>query len=101
MIRHIVAWRLKDAALGNGKAENARLMKDKLEALRGRIPGLLRLDVGLDFSATENSADVVLVSEFESREALAAYQVHPEHKAVGLFVRAVVCERRLIDCEAD
>ena len=101
MIRHIVAWRLKDAALGNGKAENARLMKAKLEALRGRIPGLLRLDVGLDFSATENSADVVLVSEFESREALAAYQVHPEHKAVGLFVRAVVCERRLIDCEAD
>ena len=101
MIRHIVAWRLKDAAIGNGKAENARLMKDKLEALRGRIPGLLRLDVGLDFSATENSADVVLVSEFESREALAAYQVHPEHKAVGLFVRAVVCERRLIDCETD
>ena len=101
MIRHIVAWRLKDSALGNDKAANARQMKEKLEALRGRIPGLLRLDVGLDFSATENSADVVLVSEFESREALAAYQVHPEHKAVGLFVRAVVCERRLIDCEAD
>lgn len=101
MIRHIVAWRLHESALGNGKAENARLMKAKLEALRGRIPGLLRLDVGLDFSATENSADVVLMSEFDSREALAAYQVHPEHKAVGLFVRAVVCERRLIDCETD
>ena len=101
MIRHIVAWRLKDSALGNDKAANARQMKEKLEALRGRIPGLLRLDVGLDFSATENSADVVLVSEFESREALAAYQVHPEHKAVGLFVRAVVSERRLVDCETD
>ena len=101
MIRHIVAWRLKDSALGNDKAANARQMKEKLEALRGRIPGLLRLDVGLDFSATENSSDVVLVSDFESREALAAYQEHPAHKAVGLFVRAVVCERRLIDCEAD
>ena len=101
MIRHIVAWRLKDSALGNGKAANARQMKEKLEALRGRSPGLLRLDVGLDFSATENSSDLVLVAELESREALAAYQVHPEHKAVGLFVRAVVCERRLIDCEAD
>ena len=101
MVTHIVAWRLKETALGQAKDENARRMQAKLEALRGRIPGLLRLDVGLDFSATENSADVVLVSEFESREALAAYQVHPEHKAVGLFVRAVVCERRLIDCEAD
>lgn len=101
MIRHIVAWRLKDAALGNGKAENARLMKDKLEALRGRIPGLLRLEVGRDFSATDNSADVVLVTEFESRAALAGYQVHPEHKAVGVFVAQVVAERRLVDCEAD
>ena len=101
MIRHIVAWRLLDTALGNGKAENARLMKEKLEDLRGRIPGLLRLEVGLDFSATENSSDVVLVADFESREALAAYQVHPAHKAVGLFVRAVVSERRLVDCETD
>ena len=101
MVKHIVAWRLKDSAGGNDKATNARLVRDKLEALRGRIPGLLRLDVGLDFSATENSSDVVLVSDFASREALAAYQEHPAHKAVGLFVRAVVCERRLIDCEAD
>ena len=101
MVKHIVAWRLKDSAGGNDKATNARLVRDKLEALRGRIPGLLRLDVGLDFSATENSADVVLVSEFESREALAAYQVHPEHKAVVAFVSQIVVERRLIDYEAD
>ena len=101
MIRHIVAWRLKDAAIGNGKAENARLMKDKLEALRGRIPGLLRLDVGLDFSATENSADVVLVADFDSREALAAYQAHPAHQAVVAFVSQIAAERRLIDYETD
>ena len=44
---------------------------------------------------------LVLVSDFESREALAAYQEHPAHKAVGLFVRAVVSERRLVDCETD
>jgi heme-degrading monooxygenase HmoA len=101
MIRHIVAWRLKESAPGNDKAANARLLKEKLEALRGRIPGLRRLEVGLDFSATENSADVVLVAEFDSREALAAYQVHPEHKAVVGFVSRIVAERRLIDYEAD
>lgn len=101
MIKHIVAWRLKDSALGQGKAENARQMKEKLEALRGRIPGLLRLEAGLDFSATENSSDVVLVTEFESREALAGYQVHPEHKAVVAFVSQIVSERRLVDYEAD
>ena len=99
MVKHIVAWRLRDSALGNDKAANARLLRDKLEALRGRIPGLLRLEVGLDFSATETSADVVLVAEFASREALAAYQIHPEHKAVGVFVREIVSERRFVDYE--
>ena len=99
MIKHIVAWRLKESAHGNGKAANARLIREKLEALRGRIPGLLRLEVGLDFSASENSSDVVLVGEFASREALAAYQIHPAHKAIVAFVSEAVCERRVVDYE--
>lgn len=101
MVKHVVAWRLKESALGNGKAENARRLRDLLAALRGRIPGLVRLEVGLDFSATPNSADVVLVSEFESREALAAYQIHPEHRAVVDFASRIVAERRIADYEAD
>ena len=100
MVKHIVAWRLKEAACGNDKATNARLIRDKLEALRGRIPGLLRLEVGLDFSATATSSDVVLVAEFASREDLAAYQIHPAHQAVGVFVREAVSERRFVDYEA-
>ena len=101
MIHHIVAWRLKDSALENDKATNARLLKDKLEALPAQIPVLRRLEVGLDFSATENSSDVVLVTSFASKADLAAYQIHPAHKAVGLFVREVVAERRMIDYETN
>ena len=101
MIHHIVVWRLKDSALGNDQATNARLLKDKLEALPGQIPGLLRLEVGRDFSATENSSDVVLVTAFATKADLAAYQIHPAHKAVGLFVREVVAERRMIDYETN
>ena len=71
------------------------------QVLDGQIPGLRRLEVGFDFSATENSSDVVLVAEFATRADLAAYQIHPAHKAVGTFVREVVSERRLVDCEAD
>ena len=99
MIHHIVAWRLKDSALGNDKTANARLLKEKLEALPGQIPVLRRLEVGFDFSATENSSDVALVAQFASRADLAAYQIHPAHQAVGTFVREVVAERRLVDFE--
>ena len=101
MIQHLVVWRLKDSALGNDKATNARLLKEKLAALPGQIPRLVRLEVGRDFSATENSSDVVLVTAFATKADLAAYQIHPAHKAVGAFVAQIVAERRMIDYETD
>jgi len=100
MIHHIVMWRLKDSAHGNDKATNARLIKEKLEALPNQIPELRHLEVGLDFSATEFSADIALVTRFESREALAVYQAHPAHRAVVEFVGPAVAERRLVDFES-
>jgi len=99
MVKHIVFWRLKESAHGNDKATNARLVKEKLERLNGRIPGLLALEVGIDFSATDSSCDVALYSEFASREALAAYQAHPEHLAVMPFVGEVRRERVMVDYE--
>ena len=97
MLKHIVMWRLKDNAHGNDKTTNARLMKEKLEALMGRIPELKKIEVGIDFSATEMSDDVVLYSEFEDQAALDAYQIHPEHQAVVAFIREAVTSRRLVD----
>lgn len=99
MIKHIVVWRLKESVHGNDKRTNALLIKEKLEALRGKIPGLLKIEVGIDFSATESSADVALYSEFVSREALEAYQTHPAHKAVMPFVGEARSERRMVDYE--
>ncbi|MFP4560501.1 MAG: Dabb family protein [Thiohalorhabdus sp.] len=99
MVKHIVMWRLKDQARGNSRSANAELVKEKLEALEGRIPGLLTVEVGLDFSATGSSADVVLYTELESREVLEAYQVHPEHEAVKAFIGEVAAGRWVVDYE--
>ncbi|MHB8167695.1 MAG: Dabb family protein [Sulfuricella sp.] len=98
MIKHIVMWRLNEQA--GKKAENALRLKRLLEGLNGKIPGLLRLEVGIDFSREGESSDVVLYSEFESRQALDAYQVHPAHAEVVPFVKSVRAERRVVDYEA-
>jgi len=90
-------WRLKDTAHGNPKETNAQLIKEKLEALNGQIPGLLKLEVGFDFSKSDMSADLVLYSEFESKEALQGYQDHPLHKEVQAFVKEARTERRVAD----
>jgi hypothetical protein len=97
MVKHIVFFKLKENAHGNPKAVNARLIKDKLEALRGIVPGLVKLEVGVDFSNTDMSSDLALYSEFTSREALAAYMAHPQHQAVLPFIAEARSGRQVVD----
>ncbi len=98
MVKHIVMWRLKEEAHGNDKVTNARLIKEKLEALNGQISGLIRLEVGIDFLG-EGNLDVVLCSELEDRKALDTYQNHPLHQALLPFVKDAVTERKAVDYE--
>lgn len=99
MIKHIVFWKLREEALGNDKATNAQLIKEKLEALNGRIEGLLKLEIGIDFVHGSMSGDVALYSEFATKEDLDFYQEHPLHKAVQSFVIEVRSDRMVVDYE--
>lgn len=99
MVKHIVMWHLHDEVNGRSKAESAAAIKEALEALKGKIPGLLHIEVGLDFDGSDQAADVALYSEFESREALAAYQAHPLHQAAIPLVKSAAKERAVVDYE--
>lgn len=99
MIKHIVFWKLKEEACGNDKCFNAKMIKEKLEELNGQIPGLLKLEVGIDFSQTEMSYDVALYSAFANKADLKLYDEHPLHVAVKSFVKEVNCSRSVVDYE--
>ncbi|NTW56968.1 MAG: Dabb family protein [Chlorobiaceae bacterium] len=99
MIKHIVIWQLKDFAEGADRETNASLIKQKLEALRGRIPGLSTIEVGIDISRSDSSGDVVLYSEFDDALSLECYQKHPEHLAIKDYIGAVTLQRRVADYE--
>ncbi len=100
MVKHIVVWKLKPTAEGRDRPANAERMKAMLEALRGRIPGLRHLEVGINFNPTDAAYDIALYSEFDSREALEGYQNHPEHvKAMG-FISQVRDHRIVVDYES-
>ncbi len=99
MIKHIVMWTLKDQAEGAGAEENGKKIKQMLEALNGKIPGLLHLEVGLDIFQASPAWQVVLYSELESRDALQVYQQHPEHQRCVEFVKKVVVDRGVVDYE--
>lgn len=99
MIKHIVFWKLKEEANGLNKSENALAIKQKLEDLQGKIEGLIKIEVGVDFLGSTESADLVLYSEFVSKEALDFYQQHPLHKAIMPFIGEARSERRVVDYE--
>jgi hypothetical protein len=99
MIKHIVCWKLLNRTKPLDENADAILIKKTLENLQGKIPGLLHLELGFDFSGKDSSGDIVLYSEFSSRDALLAYQEHPAHVEAGKIVRPRTCERRMIDYE--
>lgn len=96
-IKHIVMWRIE----GQDKFARAQKIKQYLESLRGKIPGLLQIEAGIDFSNTAESADLVLFSEFQDRTALAVYTEHPEHTAILPKIKELrgSGERRVVDYE--
>src|SRR5512146_2747836 len=98
MIKHIVVWKLKDSP-AYSKSENAARIKNELEALRDKLPFVKKIEVGINFNSTAAAYDVVLYSEFASREHLDRYQNSPEHKAVADFIGTVREERVVVDYE--
>lgn len=72
MVKHIVLYTLKENVQ---KDEAVKMIASCLEPLVGKIPGLMHMEVRPAY----NGMDYALYSEFESREALKNYAVHPLH----------------------
>lgn len=100
MIRHICMFKFKDEAGGRTKAENIEITKSMLDKLPLTIPYIIRSEthVGADGQKPDNY-DLMLISDFDSLETLEKYKVHPDHVAVGNFMRPVRISRTCIDYE--
>jgi len=96
MIRHIVMWRVSGETPEENLASR-QLVKHSFEGLRGRIPGMIHLEVGMDSSAADYACDVVLVTDFESQHALDAYASHPEHLRVRQLLTDIRTARFQVD----
>lgn len=104
--KHIVMWKFKEQNNGKSALENARWMKEQLEALVGVVPELLSAEVGISPALEQAAApapaasgeyDACLVSAFASPEALAAYKVHPKHKAISAYCKEARVKRLAFD----
>ena len=96
MVKHIVFWKIKKELDLEGVIEE---MKIRVEDMNGKIPGLIKVELGSDFNQSDVAFDVALYSEIESKEALNTYQEHPVHQLVKEFIGAVTSDRAVVDFE--
>lgn len=99
MVKHIILWTLKEKFTAEEKKEIRKGIKENLEALVGKVPGLVSVLVRTEYLPS-STVDVMLDSTLESEEALKAYRVHPAHVAAAdTFVRPYIATRACIDYE--
>ena len=98
MVKHIILWTLSSELSEEEKSSVKKGIKEGLEGLVGKVPGLI--DVKVNGRLASSNADVMLDSTLESEEALKNYAVHPEHVAVANGkVRPYTVQRSCLDFE--
>lgn len=78
MVEHIVLFKWNEDA----PPDAIQAAVDGLKGLRHRIPGIIDLSIGPNFSERNKGYDTGLVVRFQDREALDAYGPHPLHQDV-------------------
>ncbi len=93
-MKHIVMWRLKNPVTAKTDAHQIKLT---LDALPGLIPQIVHFEVGINQAQDQAACDLVLISEFKSRDELIAYQQHAAHREAVKLIRSLAQERFVVD----
>lgn len=87
---HIVFMKFPDQHI-------SKQVQEKLLGMRGQIPSLREIEVGLDVTRSERSWDLALLTRFDDQAGLDAYATHPVHIEVLGYIREHLVEVAAID----
>lgn len=74
MFTHVVLFKLSEPT-----KQNVKYVSDILKGMKGNIPQIKEVEVGIDELKSERSFNICLITRFDSLEEMKAYQVHPYH----------------------
>ena len=100
MVKHIILWTLNPELTPEEKEQVKAGIKEGLEGLKGKVPGLTDIVVNIGGRLETSNCDVMLDSTLESEDALKAYATHPAHVEVAdTKVRPYTVQRTCLDFE--
>ena len=101
MIKHIVSWKFQPEVTEEQKKAVADDFEKRLLAVKEKATGVIDVKV-IKVPLPTSSVELILDSSFVSTEALAAYQVHPDHvAAVAACVKPYLSDRTCCDYEVN
>lgn len=99
MIKHIVMFKMNNFEKNEEKEQKQIEIITALNALPEKISAIKFYEIGTNIKESPNAFDIVLVSEFESMEALQTYATHPEHLKAVELIKANTSNRTVVDYE--
>jgi hypothetical protein len=82
MVKHVILWTLKDELSAEEKTQVKAGIKEGLEGLLGKVPGMSDIRVYTEELASSN-VDLMLEVTLDDEAALKSYSVHPAHVKIA------------------
>ena len=97
MIKHVVCFKLE-----NPTNELLEKTKNILLSMKGNVPMLRDIEVGVDFLHSPRSYDIILIVKLDDKKALDEYQNDPYHcDVVKRHMHSVAVSSIALDWELD
>jgi len=97
MIKHIVFIRLKDVYSSSEKSDIIKEIEFRLNELPKYIDEIIKLETGINFNVKPSAFDLSLSVDFDTKDDLQKYQVHPKHKEVLSYLGSLDIEVAVVD----
>ncbi|MGV3487103.1 MAG: Dabb family protein [Tuberibacillus sp.] len=91
MVEHIVLFKFKDETTKEQKEEGMK----RLRELKQKLPGIIDIQAGHNFSDRAKGYTMGLTVRFESREDLEHYGPSAEHQEVVKYLDDIGCVEKL------
>ena len=98
MVRYSVMWKFKPSD-GRTPKETAEDVKERYESLKGLIPGLLDIEVGVNRNDSATTYDAIMIADFESWKALADYKADTMRDSVRAYADSLAESRVRVEYE--
>ena len=92
-------FKLPAKFVGKERANTLMEIKQKLETLPALIESIKFYRVGVNYADSPAAFELVIDSDFESKEGLKFYSIHPEHQKVVAFLRSLDAQKAVVDYE--